>query len=118
MLAHAERGRVDVGGVDAGLADERVGVDAQPLDDLVLEQPVGDDDVRPQELLAAGDLLVDGRAVVDDELEVEVRDADAGVALARGRLADVAAAPAEPEVAALDGVEEHRPVDRLGRHDR
>ena len=56
-------------------------------------------------------------AVVDDELEVEVRDPDARVALARRRLADVAAAPAEPEVAALDGVEEHRPVDRLDRRE-
>ena len=69
----------------------------------------------PSELLPAGDLLLDRRAVVDDELEVEVRDPDARVALARRRLADVAAAPAEPEVAALDGVEEHRAVDRLGR---
>ena len=56
-------------------------------------------------------------AVVDDELEVEVGDPDAGVALARRRLADVAAAPAEAEVAALDGVEEHRAIDRLGRHE-
>ena len=71
---------------------------------------------EPEELLAAGDLLLDGHAVVDDELEVEVRDPDARVALARGRLADVAAAPAEPEVAALDRVEQHRPVDRLGGH--
>ena len=72
---------------------------------------------EPEQLLAAGDLLVDGGAVVDDELEVEVRDPGAGVALARRRLADVAAAPAEPEVAALDRVEEHRPVDRLGRRE-
>ena len=106
------------GGVDAGLADQRVGVDAQSLDDLVLEQPVDDDHVGPEQLLAAGDLLEDRDAVVDDELEVEVRDPRAGVALAGRRLADVAAAPAEPEVAALDGVEEHRPVDRLGGHRR
>ena len=84
------------------------------LDDVVLEQPVDDDHVRPQQLLPAGDLLDDRHAVVDDELEVEVRDPGAGVALARGRLADVAPAPAEAEVAALDGVEQHRPVDSLG----
>ena len=107
--------RVEPGGVDAGLAEERVGVDAQPLDDLVLEQPVDDDHVRPEELLAAGDLLEDRRAVVDDELEVEIRDPDARVALARRRLADVAAPPPEPEVAALDGVEEHRAVDASRR---
>ena len=77
-----------------------------------------DDHVRPEELLAAGDLLDDRRAVVDDELQVEVRDPGAGVALAGRRLADVAPAPAEPEVAALDRVEEHRPVDLLADHVR
>ena len=77
-----------------------------------------DDHVRAEELLPAGDLLVDRRAVVDDELEVEVGDPDARVALARGRLADVPASPAEAEVAALDGVEEHRAVDPLGGHVR
>ena len=71
----------------------------------------------PSELLTAGDLLHDGGAVVDDELEVEVRDPDASVALARGGLADVAAPPAKPEVAALDRVEEHRPVDLLSRRE-
>ena len=116
--AHPERGRVDVAGVDAGLAEERVGRDAQRLDDLVLEQPVDDDHVRPEELLAAGDRLLDRRAVMDHELEVEVRDPDAGVALARGRLADVPAAPAEAEVAALDRVEQHRAVDPVGGHER
>ena len=70
------------GDVDARLADQCVGADAQRLDDLVLEQPMRDDDIGPQELLAAGDLLDDGLAVVDDELEVEIRDPGAGVALA------------------------------------
>ena len=55
------------------------------------------DDIGSQELLAPGDLLEDGDAVVDHELEVEVRDPDAGVALARRRLADVTPAPAEPK---------------------
>ena len=77
-----------------------------------------DDHVRPEQLLAPGDLLLDRDAVVDDELEVEVGDPDARVALARRRLADVAATPAEAEVAALDRVEQHRPVDRLGGHVR
>ena len=108
--------RVESGRIDARLAEQGVGLDAQPLDDVVLEQPMDDDDVGPEELLAAGDLLHDRRAVVDDELEVEIRDPDAGVALARRRLADVASAPPEPEVAALDRVEEHRPVDRLADH--
>src|SRR4051812_3184556 len=54
---------------------------------------------------------------MDDELEVEIRDPDAGVAIARRRLADVAPPPPESEVAALDRVEQHRAVDRLRRHE-
>ena len=118
MLAHAERDRVEAGGIDARLAEQRVGADAGSLDDVVLQQPVHDDHVRSEELLPAGDLLDDRDAVVDDELEVEVRDPGARVALARRRLADVSPPPAEPEVAALDGVEEHRAIDRLADHVR
>ena len=54
---------------------------------------------------------------MDHELEVEIRNPDASVALTRRRLTDVAAAAAKPEVAALDRVEEHRPVDLLGRRE-
>ena len=90
---------------------------AQLLHDVVLQQPVRDDHIRTQELLPTRDLLEDRRAMVDDELEVEVGDPDARVALAGGRLADVASASAEPEVAALDGVQEHRPVDGLDRRE-
>ena len=118
VAAHAERRRVEVGRVDAGLAEQRVRLDPQLLDDVVLEQPVDDDHVRAQQLLAAGDLLVDRRAVMDDELEVEVGDPDAGVAWTRRRLADVAPAAPEAEVAALDRVEEHRSVELLGGHER
>ena len=64
-----------------------------------------DDHVRPEELLPPRDLLDDHAAVVDDELEIEVGDAHAGIALARRRLADVAAAAAEPEVTAFDRIE-------------
>ena len=113
VLAHAERRGVQIGGIDAPLGDQRVGVDAQPLDDLVLEQPVRDDHVGPEKLLAPRDRLLDRGAMMDDELEVEVRDPAARVALARCRLPDVAAAPAEPEVAPFDRVEEHGPVDPL-----
>ena len=84
--------------VDAGLGDERVRVHPEVLDDRVLQEPMDDDDVRAQQLLPPGDLLEDGRAVVDDELEVQVGDADAGVAGAGRRLAHVAPAPAEAEV--------------------
>src|SRR6188508_2304143 len=54
--------------------------------------------------------------MVHHELQIEIRDLDAGVALARGRLADVATTPAEAEVAALDRVEQHRPVYVLNTH--
>ena len=50
-------------------------------------------------------------------LRFEVRDADARVALTRRRLADVAPPSPEAEVAAFDGVEQHRAVDRLGGHE-
>ena len=113
VRAQAEGGAVEARGVEAGLAQQGVGLDPGPLDDLVLEQPMDDDHVRPEQLLPAGDLLDDRLAVVDDELEVEVRDPAAGVALARRRLPDVAPAAAEAEVAALDGVEQQRPVDGL-----
>ena len=76
-----------------------------------------DDHVGPEQLPAPGDGLLDGGAVVDDELEVEIRDPHARIARAGGRLADVAAAPAEPEVAALDRVQEHRPVEPVGRRE-
>ncbi len=109
---HPERDGVEPGGVDARLADQRVRLDAQRLDHVVLEQPMDDDHVRPDELLLAGDLVLDRRAEVDDELEVEIGDPRARVALAGRRLADVAPTPPEPEVAALDGVEQHRAVDR------
>ncbi len=111
--AHAERGRVEIGRVDAALAEQRVGVDPKLLHDLVLEQPVDDDHVRAKQLLSAGHLLDDRLAVVDHELEVEVRDPLARVALARRCLTDVATTPPKAEVAALDRVEQHRPIDPI-----
>ena len=38
---------------------------------MVLEQPVGHDHVRADELLVPGELVPDDRAVVDDHLEVQ-----------------------------------------------
>ena len=100
------------------LADQRVRVHPELLDHLVLQQAMDDDHVGAQELLPSGHGLADGDAVVDHELEVQVRDPRAGVAFARCRLAHVPAATTEPEVAALDRVEQHRPVDRLERRER
>jgi hypothetical protein len=81
---------------------------------------MGHDDVAAGELIAGCDPLPRDDAVMGDELEVEVRHEDAGVALAGGRLADVAQAPSEPEVAALDRVLELAPVDDIGerKHER
>ena len=117
---HAEGGRIDRVRLDARLGQEAIGVQAELLEDVVLEHPVDDDHVGADQLVEAGHLLVADEAVVGDELQVEVGDPGAGVALARRRLADVAPAPPEAEVAALDRVEEDRAVDLLGRgvHER
>ena len=108
-------GRVDVHRLDAALADQRIGGGAGLLDDVVLEQAVDHDDVGAHQLLAAGHLLAERRSVVDDELQVEVGNAHAGVAFAGGRLADVATTAPEAEVAPLDRVVQQRSVELLGR---
>jgi len=114
-LRHAQGGRIDGHRVDARLRDERIGGHAELLHDVVLQEPVDDDHVGAHQLISTGHPLVERRAVMGDELEVQVGDPDAGVALAGRRLADVAAAPTEAEVAALDRVEQERPVHLLGR---
>ncbi len=116
-LAHPQHGRVQAGCVDAALADQQVGIDAEALDDAVLQQAVHDDHVGAQQFLAAGDLLLNGGAVVRHELEIEVGDPGAGIAFARCRLADVAPPTAEGEIASFDRVEEHRPIDRLAQRE-
>src|SRR5215204_3778705 len=77
-----------------------------------------EDDVGSEQLLLAGDTLAQDRAVVDDELQVEVGDAYARIAFARRRLAHIAASPSEDEVAALDRVEEQRSVQLLCDRER
>jgi hypothetical protein len=115
VLDEAGRGRVvEAHRRDAGGGVHRVGVDPEFLADVVLQQPVDDDHVAPDELLPRRDPLADDLPVVGDNLQVEVRDEDAGVALAARRLADVAEAAAEGEVAPLDDVLELRPVHRRG----
>ena len=66
---------------------------------------------EPSELLAARDPLPDHRSVVDHDLEVEVRDPDAGVALALGGGGDVAQAALEREVRPFHGLLERRALD-------
>ena len=70
------------------------------------------DDVAADQFLATGHPLPGDQAVMDDELQVEPRDVGAGVAVALRRLADVAQAPPEGDVAVLDGVLEDRSIDR------
>jgi hypothetical protein len=84
---------------------------------VVLEQSVGDDDVRSGQLLAAGNPLADDLAVVGDDLEVEAGDADARVAVAERGPTDVAESAPEGEVAALDRVLERRAIDGLGERE-
>ena len=68
-----------------------------------------EDHVRTRDLVAAGDARPDERAVMREELEVELRGEVARAAVARGRRVDAPQAPAEREIAGLDRVEqEHR----------
>ncbi len=73
-----------------------------------------DDDVAPDKLLPRPELLAHDPPVMGDDLEIEIRDQDAGIAVAGGRLLDVAEAPPEQEVTALDRVLELRPIDLPG----
>ena len=106
--------RIDAHGLDAGVGIQRVGVAAEALVHGVLQQAMNEDDVAAGEFLAARHLVLDELAVVADEFEVEILHPAAGVALAGGRLADVAKTLPEGEVGRLDGVLEHRSVDLVG----
>ncbi len=72
-----------------------------------------DDDVAPDQPIAAGHPLSSDRPMVDHELQVEPRDERACIAVALRGLADVAQVPPEREVAVLDGVLQRRPVHDL-----
>ena len=75
-----------------------------------------DDHVAPDEFLPPRHPLPCDEPVMGDELQVEPGHPYAGVALARRRLADVADAALEGEVAVLDDVAEAGAVDRRRRH--
>ena len=72
--AHAERGHVDIHRVDALLAEQRVRLNARRCEHVVLEQAMDQDDIGSEQFLLAGDTLAQDRAVVDDELQVELGD--------------------------------------------
>ena len=69
------------------------------------------DHVRAGQLFTAGHPLPHEAAVMGNELQVEARDEDAGVALAAGRSIDGVLPATEREVGGLHGVEQHRRVD-------
>ena len=114
VLDQALRRRIDAHGPDAGVGVQRVGVAAEALVDVVLQQAVHQDDVAAGEFVAAGHLLLDELAVVADEFEVEILHPAAGVALAGGCLTDVAKTLPEGEIGRLHGILQHRAVDLVG----
>ena len=100
------------------LAEQRVRLDPRRFDHGFFSSRWTTITSAADELLHPRHPLACHRARVDDELQVEVRDAHAGIALPGGRLADVTPPAAEAEVAPLDGVEDERAVDPLRRRDR
>ncbi len=72
------------------------------------------DHVPACEFLAAGHLLPDELAVVNDELDVEFLHAAAGPALAAVGLLDVAEPLAKGEIRLLNQILQERPVDLVG----
>ena len=69
---------------NAGVAEEQIG----RFGDRVLEQPVDENYVPADEFATPGDSLDRDLAVMGDQLEVETRDQDAGVAFAGRRLSN------------------------------
>ena len=114
MLDEALRLRIDPHRPHAGVGIERVGVRAERLADVVLEEAVDQDHVPAGEFLAAGHLLPDELAVMNDELDVEALHPAAGLALAAVGLLDVAEPLAESKIGLLDQILQERPVDLVG----
>jgi hypothetical protein len=63
---------------------------------------MGEHDVRAHELTASRDIVFDERTSVGEELQVQLGDAPAGIALAARRHRDRALPPGESEVAGLN----------------
>ena len=101
---------VETEGVDGRGREEREAVGSRLGGAGALQQPVDDDDVRPGQLVPAGDATPDERAVVDEHLEVEPGRQPARVAVARRRLVDAPQPAPEGEVGRLDRVEQEGPV--------
>ena len=82
VLEEALRRGVDPHRPHAGVGIERIGVRAERLADVVLEEAVDQDHIPAGELLAARHLLPDELAVMNHELDVEALHPAAGLALA------------------------------------
>jgi hypothetical protein len=104
---------IDAHGLDAGIGIERVGMAPETLVDGVLQEAMHDDHIGAGELLAAGHLVLDERAVMRDELDVQILHLGAGLAGAGGRLADVAQPSPEGEIGGFHRVLQQRSVHLL-----
>ena len=88
----------------AGIRIERVGVWAEGLTDVVLEEAVDEDHIPARQFLAARHPLPDELAVVNNELDVEALHPAAGLALAAVGFFDVAEPLAERKIALLNRI--------------
>ena len=101
---------VEPEGIDGRGREEREAVGPRLGGAGALQQPVDDDDVRPGQLVPAGDTTPDERAVVDEQLEVEPGSQPARIAVAGRRLVDAPQPAPKGEVGRLDRVEQEGPV--------
>ena len=107
IRAHHRHHRIGVEGV-AGVTDL--------VRHAILQEPMHQDHVRPAQIFAAGDVLAPEAPVVRDELQVEARDEDSGVAVALGRPVDRVLPAPEGEVRGVERAEQHRGVDPVPGH--
>jgi hypothetical protein len=99
--------------VRACIGYQRVAAQPVRLGDRVLEQPMGHDHVGPDQLAAPSDIVLDERAVVGTELEIELWRAPAGVARAARSQRHRATAAGKREVCRLERPQQSDAVDRL-----
>jgi len=111
VAPHRERHGIDPERVHAGFRAKGVSHEPESLRSRVLEQAVYEDHVVPRQLFATAACSANELAVVNDELEVQLRGFRARIARAVRRVLDTPQAPAKAEVALLDRVEQHRRVE-------
>ncbi len=109
-LDQLERGRIEPHGRHCLCCEQREAIAVSRRRSGSLEQPMDDDDVGSGELVATGDLRPDVRAVMDEQLQVQLGRKATRVAVTAGRLINASQPAAEGEVRSLDRVEEQRCV--------